>query len=149
MILKIVLPHAVLLEREVSKVTAEAHDGSFTMLERHIDFVTVLVPGLLSFVPVPGSSGEQPAGERPPGEQGSAGTDEVFLAVNGGTLVKRGQYVNVSTREAVEGEELGTLREAVDRRFLQVDERERKARSALSKMEADFARRFLEMGRHE
>ncbi|MFW6181098.1 MAG: F0F1 ATP synthase subunit epsilon, partial [Spirochaetota bacterium] len=81
------------------------------------------------------------------GEERAAGR-EVFLAVNGGTLVKRGRRVNVATREAVQGKELGKLREAVDLQFLQVDERERKARSALSKMEASFARRFLEMGDH-
>jgi F-type H+-transporting ATPase subunit epsilon len=144
-ILRIVLPHALLLEREVVKVTAEAPEGSFTMLERHIDFVAVLTPGLLSFVPAP-VSGEA-SQERGPGEQGAAG-GEVFLAVNGGTLVKRGRRVNVSTREAVQGDELGTLRDAVDLRFLQVDERERKTRSALSRMEASFARRFLEMGEH-
>lgn len=137
MTLHIVLPHAVLLKREVSKVSAEAPNGSFTMLEHHIDFVTTLAPGLLSFVPA-----EEP--EEPQEED----VQEVFVAVNGGTLVKRGRHVHVSTGEAVTGEELGRLRDAVNRRFLELDERERKARSALSKMEADFARRFLEMGEH-
>lgn len=128
--LRIVLPEQELIETEVDKVTAEAPNGSFTMLEHHIDFVTSLVPGILSFV------------------QAGADEKEVFIAVNGGTLVKRAGQVNVSTRSAVQGPGLEELQEAVQRQFVKLDERERKARSALSRMEADFARRFLELGQY-
>ena len=48
--LKVLLPTRVLIEEEVAKVTAEAENGSFTLLPRHIDFVTFLPPGLLSYV---------------------------------------------------------------------------------------------------
>ncbi|HBE49542.1 MAG TPA: F0F1 ATP synthase subunit epsilon, partial [Cyanobacteria bacterium UBA11369] len=48
--LKVLLPTKILLEEEVSKITAEAANGSFCLLPRHIDFVTALVPGILIFV---------------------------------------------------------------------------------------------------
>ncbi len=48
--LKILLPTEIMLDEEVTKVTAEAGNGSFCLLPRHIDFVAALVPGLLSFV---------------------------------------------------------------------------------------------------
>ena len=38
------------LQKEVVKVTAEAPNGQFCLLPRHIDMVSVLVPGLLSYV---------------------------------------------------------------------------------------------------
>ncbi len=47
--LRVLLPTQVLLDREVNKLTAEAEDGAFGMLPRHIDFVTMLVPGILTY----------------------------------------------------------------------------------------------------
>jgi F-type H+-transporting ATPase subunit epsilon len=124
--LTVLLPTGVLVEQEVIKVTAEAENGSFCLLPRHIDFLAALVPGLLSF--------ENDAG------------DEVFLAVDEGILVKCGPEVMVSTRNAVRGASLGQLREAVEKRFHVLDEKERQARSVLAKLEADLVVRFVRMG---
>jgi F-type H+-transporting ATPase subunit epsilon len=123
--LKVLLPTQVLLEEEVAKVTAEAENGSFCLLPRHIDFVAALVPGLLSF--------ETEAGE------------ETFLAIDEGMLVKCGREVLVSTRNAVRGRDLGQLQQVVEEQFSVLDERERKARSALARLEADLVRRFMEL----
>ena len=125
--LKVLLPTEVLLEGEVNKVVAEAQNGTFCLLPAHIDFVTALVPGLLSF--------EDPQGR------------EVFLAVDEGVLVKKGQDVTVSTRNAVRGPDLGRLRETVEEQFKVLDDREKTARSAMAKIEAGFVRRFLEIQR--
>jgi F-type H+-transporting ATPase subunit epsilon len=126
--MKILLPNEVFLEREVSKIHAEAENGSFCLLEHHVDFVSTLVPGLVSFV--------------------SSGNEE-FVAVDGGTLVKRGSELLLSVRNAVKGGELGSLKQTVENEFVRIDDRERKVRSVLSKLEADMARRFLGMEGHE
>lgn len=128
--LKILLPAEVLLDRQVAKVLAEGTDGSFCLLPRHQDFVTALVPGLLSFV---------------------AADREEFVAVDEGVLVKTGSEVLVSTRRAVRGPDLGSLRQTVEREFLELDERQRLTRSAMARLEADFAHRFhdLEKEGHE
>ncbi|MFO7539382.1 MAG: F0F1 ATP synthase subunit epsilon [Chloroflexota bacterium] len=123
--LKVLLPTQVLLEEEVAKVTAEAENGSFSLLPRHIDFVAALVPGLFSF--------ETEAGE------------ETFLAIDEGTLVKCGREVLVSTRNAVRGRDLGQLQQVIEEQFSILDERERKTRSALARLEADLVRRFMEL----
>ena len=125
--LKILLPTEVLLDEEAAKVTAEAHNGSFCLLPAHIDFVTALVPGLLSFENTEG--------------------DEIFLAVDEGVLVKEGKTVRVSTRNAVRGTELGRLRRTVEDTFKVLDDHEKKARSAMARIEAGFVRRFLEVQR--
>ena len=127
--LRIVLPSHIEVDEPVRKVNAEAQDGAFCLLPRHVDFVTTLVPGLLSYEP--------------------EGGGEAFLAVGGGTLVKSGDEVLVSTTYSARGPELGRLREAVEEKFRQLDEREQKARSAVSKIEADFIRRLIELEEHD
>jgi F-type H+-transporting ATPase subunit epsilon len=123
--LKVLLPTEVLIDQEVVKVIAEAGNGFFCLLPRHIDFVAALAPGLFSFVPVEGS--------------------EKFLAVDEGVLVKCGQQVLVSTRNAIQGPDLGRLKQSIEAQFRLLDERERTVRSALAKLEADFVRRFIEL----
>jgi F-type H+-transporting ATPase subunit epsilon len=126
--LKVLLPTEVLLDRAVSQVSAEAENGCFTLLPRHIDFVAALVPGLLAYKDTEGR--------------------EEFLALDAGILVKCGQEVLVSTRHAIIGPDLGVLRATIERRFRQLDERERMARAAMLKLEADLIRRFVEMEKH-
>jgi F-type H+-transporting ATPase subunit epsilon len=126
--LKVLLPNQVLVDEEASQVVAEGGEGHFCLEPRHIDYVSALVPGILSFVD-------------------SAGR-EVFLAVDEGALVKAGNEVLVSCRRAVRGGDLGSLRQTVEQTFLQLDEREKEARTAMAKIEAGFVRRFLDLARH-
>lgn len=128
MTLKIRLPAEVLFEEEVSRIRAEAENGWFGLLPRHIDFVTALVPGVLTFEP--------------------CGKTEEYLAVDHGVLVKCGAEVSVSTRQAVRGKNLGELQQQVERQFLVQQERERAARALESKLEADLVRRLLEAEKH-
>jgi F-type H+-transporting ATPase subunit epsilon len=127
--LKVLLPTEILVDREVTKVIAEAENGSFCLLPRHIDFVAALPPGILIFE--------------------SAEGHEEFIAVDEGTLVKVGQEVLVSTRNAVRSSELGTLKQIVEQEFRVLDDREKMARSASAKLEADLVRRFIELGEYE
>lgn len=124
--LQVLLPTEVLVDEPVTKIIAEAENGSFCLEPRHTDFVAALLPGIVTFV--------TPAG------------DEHFVGVADGVLVKSGADVRVSTRSAVRGTDLGTLRQLVAERFLVLDDREKVARSAIAKLEADFVRRFLEFG---
>ena len=124
--LKVVLPTGTLIDQEVTKITAEAENGSFCLLPHHIDFVAALVPGLLSF--------ENERGE------------EKFLAIDEGVLVKCGAEVMVSSRNAVRGSALGELKQAVEQQFRVLDERENQARSVLAKLEADLVSRFVRLG---
>jgi len=123
LMLKILLPAEIFINQEVTRVIAEAEDGCFCLLPRHIDYVAALVPGLLSFV--------------------SQEENEEFLAVDEGILVKSGSEILVSTRNAMRGPDLGSLKQTVEEQFLALSEQEKKARSAIAKMESSFIRRFL------
>lgn len=125
--LKVFQPSHVFLDQEVDKVSAEGPEGAFGIRPRHLDMAAALVPGILTYWP--------------------PGGGENFMAVNGGILVKQGDTVQVATRMAVSGE-LGLLHETVNRFINDMDERERKARSAVARLEADFVRRFVEFGKN-
>lgn len=125
--LRVILPTKVLIDKEVTKVVAEAEDGSFGVLPKHIDFVASLVPGILTFQSADG---------------------EEFLAIDEGILVKCGAEVRVSARNAVLSNNLGMLRKTIEQEFRNIDERERKTRSVLAKLEMDFAKRFMKMTDH-
>jgi F-type H+-transporting ATPase subunit epsilon len=60
-------------------------------------------------------------------------------------LVKTGPNVLVSVRRALGGRDLGQLRNAVEREFLTLNEREQSVRSVLAKMEVDLIRRMASL----
>lgn len=126
--LKLLLPFQVFDERQdVKRMTVETKQGSFGLLPRRLDCVAALVPGILMY--------------------DSASQGEVYVAVDEGILVKAGRNVLVSVRNAIGGTDLGQLREAVEREFVNLDERERNVRSVLAKLESSFIRRFVELQR--
>lgn len=120
---KVLLPTEIVVDEPVRKIVAEAANGSFCLKPRHTDFLSALVPGLMSFT----------------NEKGI----EEFLAVDEGILVKHGDEVLVSSRHAVRGQRLEELEALVRDHFEVLDERERAARSAVARLESDFVRRFL------
>jgi len=124
--LKILLPFRIFAEETgVSRIVAETRQGSFGILPHRLDCVAALAPGILTFETLAGG--------------------EVFVAVDEGVLVKTGPEVLVSVRRALDGSELGQLREAVEREFLTVNEREKSVRSILAKMEGDLIRRMARL----
>lgn len=123
--LKILLPSHIFAEKQgVIRLTAETPEGSFGFLPRRLDCVAALVPGILTY--------ETEAG------------GEVYVAIDQGILIKAGPNVLVSVRDAIDGSDLGTLRMEVERKFRSLDDRERKLRSLLAKMEAGLVRSFVE-----
>jgi len=122
--LEVITPDRVCLDGEVDSLRAEAPDGHFGILPRHVDFVTELVPGILTYRVAAG---------------------EGFVAVNAGTLVKCGAHVRVAVRAAIVGDDLAVLRNRVETEFRRQDEDERLARSALARLEATMIRRFRDL----
>jgi F-type H+-transporting ATPase subunit epsilon len=121
--LKVLLPFQIFAEKTgVSRIVAESHEGSFGLLPHRLDCVAALAPGILIY------------------ETKAEG--EAYVAVDEGVLVKTGSDVLVSVRNAIAGTDLGQLREAVQREFLHLDEREKNVRSVLAKMEGDLMRRM-------
>lgn len=121
--LRVLLPFQVFAdEPDVLRIVAETSAGSFGLLPHRLDCVAVLVPGILSYE--------------------SATRGEIFLAVDEGVLVKAGADVRISARRAIGGPDLGQLRDAVAREFIQLDAQEHALRSVMARLEGGFLRRF-------
>ncbi len=111
---------------EISKLSAEGLEGHFTLLPAHIDYVSVLVPGIMQI---------------------NANNKELFFAVDHGTLVKIGSAVQISCRNAIEGDDIGKLSQLVEEKFKEIDDMEKKARNALLGLEYSVIRGFAKLGK--
>lgn len=123
--LRVLVPTEVLVDETVSKVVAEAANGSFGLLPRHVDFAAALVPGVLVYVAADGR--------------------ESYVAVDDGILVKCGPEVLVSVRNAVRSDAVEGLRGSVASHVRHLDDEQQRARAALGRLEAGALRRLAEL----
>lgn len=121
------LPTHTLFAGKATRMTAVGPNGGFGILPNHVDFVSAIVPSVLTLTLTDGS-------------------EEIF-GLDEGLLVKKGPEVVVTSLRGVRGDDLESLRETVETSFIQMDEDERQARSALSRLEADMVRRLAELKR--
>lgn len=121
------LPTRCLYDGRAVALSGVAPNGGFGILPNHIDFVTALVPGVLSL-------------------RLGNGNEEIF-GLDEGMLVKKGPQIEIVALRGVRGDDLASLQGIVAETFVQMDEEERQARSALSRLEADMVRRMAELRR--
>ena len=133
--LTILTPTAVVADVDpVYLVRAEDPTGSFGILPRHADLLTVLAVSVLVYR--------------------DAENRERFVAVRGGILtVRAGREVQVLTREAVAEDDLGRLEREVLAHFRRTAATEEEAARGLRRLEGALVRRAaeylrLEMPRH-
>ena len=121
--LKILLPFQVFADlKGIKRIVAETAQGSFGLLPMRLDCTAALAPGILLY--------ETEAGK------------VFYLAIDEGILVKAGQNVLVSVRNAIGGAELGKLHKAITTEFVNIDEKEKKVRSLIARLELGFIRSF-------
>ena len=124
--LKVLLPFQIFADQTgVSRIVAETREGSFGLLPHRLDCVAALAPGILTY------------------QIEAAG--EVYVAVDEGVLVKTGMDVLVSVRNAIGGSDLSQLREAVEKQFMNLNEREKNVSTVMAKMETSFIRRLAQL----
>ncbi|HNT37799.1 MAG TPA: F0F1 ATP synthase subunit epsilon [Rubrivivax sp.] len=116
------LPTRLLYSGSARKLHAVAESGAFGLLPGHADHVAALVPSVLVVTDTAGS--------------------ELFFGIDHGLLVKHDQQVDIAVRRGVRGDSLDALSAAVAASLHEVDEEERVARTALSRLETGIVRQF-------
>lgn len=119
------LPDKLFYQGQAQKLYAQAENGAFGLLPKHMDFVTSLVPSVLIIT----------------AEQG----EELFFGIDQGLLIKHGKEVEVAVRRAILGQDLISLAQQVQQSFMQEDEEEREARTALAKLELGMVKQLNEL----
>ncbi|MFY9986643.1 MAG: F0F1 ATP synthase subunit epsilon [Chthoniobacterales bacterium] len=123
--LKILLPSRIFGQiDDVTHIVAQTRQGSFGILPHRLDCVATLAPSILSYA--------------------TETEGDVYVAIDQGVLAKMGAEVLVSVRHAIGGADLGELRQAVEREFLTLDDREKIIRTAMAQLESVIVRRFAE-----
>ncbi len=121
--LKFIIPYKTVLEIEAKKITAPGSNGDFQILPKHVDGTWTLKAGILIIE-----------------------TEEIlYYAINEGVVVKQGNTVFLSTIQAIQGESLEKLGETVEETLKVLNEKERKAREVLIKMEMETVKSFMDL----
>ncbi|MEP6749721.1 MAG: F0F1 ATP synthase subunit epsilon [Bacteroidota bacterium] len=121
--LKILLPFKVFAEvKNVSRLVLETSQGSYGVLPQRLDFVAALVPGIFTY------------------ESEKDGVQ--YVAVDTGVIIKAGDLVLVSVRNAIGGADLGKLGELVKKDFKTKDENQKQVTTVIAKLERGFIYSF-------
>lgn len=121
--LKFILPYKTIFDKEVKKITAPGSNGDFQILPKHIDGTWTLRAGILIV----------------------EADEELYYAINRGVVVKQGDIVYLSTIQAIAGESLKELSRTVEESLKVLDEKERKAREVLIRLEMETIKNFMEI----
>jgi F-type H+-transporting ATPase subunit epsilon len=123
--LDILLPNKVFAKhKNVMRVIVETLEGSYGILPNRRDCTAALAPGILTY--------EIESGK------------EIYIAIDQGIVVKKGNDILVSVRQAIQGIGLSQLREAIKAEFLTLDEKQQEIRFAMDKLESSFLQRLTE-----
>ena len=115
--LKILLPFRVFEDiQNVKRIVMETSEGAFGILPQRLDCVAALVPGIFTYET-----------ER-----------EHYIAIDEGVMIKAGEEVLLSVRNAISGASLSELHASVEKEFTHLDESERDMRASMAKMESSF-----------
>jgi len=120
----IVLPSKIMIEKEAVKIRAEALDGHFVLLPKHIDFVAPLVSSILILTDAKGK--------------------HTYIAIDGGTLIKKDNQVWISTPRALFDDDIEQLERHISKQWSLIKEGEEKAKTSMAKLESDTIRRYME-----
>ncbi|MBD3375194.1 hypothetical protein GF406_09175 [candidate division KSB1 bacterium] len=120
-------PEKVYLSKEVSSVIVDTAMGSMGFLERHIDFVTAIKPGILTL-------------------RNNDGREE-YVALFEGILIKQANTIDISTRHALQSDNLPQLEESLERYYKETEQKEKKAKSSLAMLEGSIIKQFQEQNR--
>jgi len=115
--LLVTTPTAVIVDvDDATYVRGESETGSFGVLPRHADLLTVLTPSVLTW-------------------RDGAGREH-YVAVRGGVLtIAGGERVRVATREAIAGDDLGQLETAVVAGFREAMRTEAESHGGAARMQ--------------
>jgi len=125
MLLKVFSPYEIVFEKEIEKVNFEGVDGFFTFLPKHIDFVSVLAPSIVTYF--------------------EKNNKKSYLACDSGFVLKEGGNVLLSVHNVIEGTDLKELQTAIKTTFKAQEEERKELSAVMARLEAGLSRGFVRL----
>ena len=122
--LQLFTPTQILLNTPIDKIDVEAIDGFFTLLPRHIDFVTALKSSILTY---------------------TINNKKFYVACDHGVLVKRGDLVRVSTSFAVLDDNLDALKKTIATSFKEMEQERKELNVSIGRLELGLTKGLINL----
>lgn len=121
--LKVLIPSRIFLDIDVDQIVMDTTAGSYGILPRRLDFAAILEPGILTY---------------------QKQSDAIHYLVHDiGVVVKTGREVLISTHKALEGVDLGKMKEHLKHQTEEMEESESHLREIMAELETDIASHLL------
>jgi len=121
----VVVPLKKIYEKKAMSVTIETINGSFTLKARHIDFISIVKPGVLT---VKTENGQ-----------------EDVMGVDTGIMVKKKNRVTISVRNAVQGTAIGNIEKHIEEHYSSLDDKQRALNTGIVGLERDLAKSIYDL----
>jgi F-type H+-transporting ATPase subunit epsilon len=124
--LDIILPYQQFMHYpNVTVIVAETDNGSMGLLPHRLDCVATISPGIIVFR--------------------TESSNEIWVAVDHGFLLKTGLTVTISVRNAFSGPDPVNLKRIVREEFNVISDIDKKVRSIMLKLESNFIHSIMEL----
>lgn len=128
MIFKLLTPTQILLNLSIDKIEIEAIDGFFTLLPKHIDFVSTLTNGILTY---------------------TVNNKSKYVACDYGVIVKKGNEVRVSTSFAVLSDNLEQLQKEIASTFKMMEQERKEINLSITRLELGLTKGLMSLSKGE
>ncbi len=122
----IITPSQIKKVDNISFFRAEDRSGSFGILPKHIEFLTILEPSI-SIALIDGK--------------------EEYFAFNGGILSFKKEILTITTKEFVQSSQIGELKGIIKKFFKEQDEKESLFHLNMKNLQKAFFKKMIEMER--
>lgn len=119
-------PSGKILQENVKKVTVETLGGYYTLLPKHVDFVSAMKSNIVTYADESGA--------------------EKYAACHRGIVVKKADTVTISVQNAVLGDTLDELTQVVQYEFRENEEKRKEFNTAMARLELGLIKGFGKMG---
>ncbi len=123
---RIITPQAVETVKNISFFRAEDRSGSFGILPRHIEFLTILEPSIAIAV---------------------IEDKEHYYAFNSGVLSFKNNALTITAKEFVQSDNISKLLEMIKHTFKEQEEKERLFRDSIENLQKAFIKKLIDMER--
>ena len=127
--LKVITPSEIVTSCSIQKIMIEGIDGFRTLLPKHIDFITALKSGIMTYV--------------------TEDNQTIYLACNQGLFVKCGDQVSISTPWAVTSQNLSHLKQRIKQAFQEMEQERKEVGVSMARLEIGLTKGLMQLRQEE